>query len=73
MDFAIQCFNLGGSINFFIVLLKRYYDAKIYYNNSFKIFNLKSLHLKTILGLLFCSIPEKLLLLLENIYTVLLF
>ena len=53
MNFVMQCLNRGLSIvgavalNFFKVMLKRYYDAKRYYTNSYNIFDLKSLHLKT--------------------------
>ena len=53
MNFVKQCLNRGvvnswgGSINFFKVMLKRYYDTKRYYTNSYNIFDLKSLHLKT--------------------------
>ena len=35
------------ALNFFKIMLKRYYDAKRYYTNSYNIFDLKSLHLKT--------------------------
>ena len=48
VDFVVQCLNRGvvnswgGSINFFKIILKRYYDAKRYYTNSYNIFDLKS-------------------------------
>ena len=39
--------NGWGVTLFFKVMLKRYYDTERYYSNSYNIFDLKSLHLKT--------------------------
>ena len=52
VDFVMQCLNRGvvngwGVTLFFKVMLKRYYDTNRYYTNSYNIFDLKSLHLKT--------------------------
>ena len=38
---------VGGVTLILLSYVERYYDTKIYYNNSYNIFDLKSLHLKT--------------------------